>query len=298
MHVADLHFIAEPWRVFVWVILVFIVAWIVSRASKRVAEWAVARYERRHTDVSKANTGAIIGLRRRETIISLVQTSVRYAAYGIATVVSIVQLAGLGSRGALAGASLVVVLVGFAAQRFLIDILTGFFMQFEGWFSIGDTITIEPWGLEGIVEEISLRYTRLRALNGELLFVHNSQVNALRRLPRGLRELNIELFVRDASKGREVFEDAAAVMPIGPTEFVRPPWIEDSTDLEGGLVQLRARATVAPGREWLATGFLVDVIRERAPEGLIVHGPVVFDHDELARQRFARATPAARTAGR
>jgi small conductance mechanosensitive channel len=187
MHVAELHFISEPWRVFAWVFLLFVLAWIVSRASKRLAEWAVARYERRHTDVSKANTGAIIGLRRRETIISLVQTSVRYAAYGIATVVAVVQLAGLGSRGALAGASLVVVLVGFAAQRFLIDILTGFFMQFEGWFSIGDTITIEPWGLEGIVEEISLRYTRLRALNGELLFVHNSQVNALRRLPRGLR---------------------------------------------------------------------------------------------------------------
>jgi hypothetical protein len=104
--------------------------------------------------------------------------------------------------------------------------------------------------------------------------------------------------VRDADKGRKVLEDAAAVMPIGPTEFVRPPWIEDSTDLEGGLVQLRARATVAPGREWLASGFLVDVIRERAPEGLIVHGPVVFDHDDLARQRFARATPAMRNAGR
>ncbi len=133
----------------------------------------------------------------------------RYAAYGIAAIIVIVQLAGLGSRGALAGASLVVVLIGFALQRFLIDILTGFFMQFEGWFSIGDSITIEPWGLEGIVEEISLRSTKLRALNGELLFVHNSQVNAVRRLPRGLREVSIELFVHDEAKGRLLFEQSA-----------------------------------------------------------------------------------------
>ncbi len=99
----------------------------------------------------------------------------RYAAYGLAALFVLVQLAGLGSNGALAGASLIVVLIGFALQRFLIDILTGFFMQFEGWFSIGDSITIEPCGLAGIVEEISLRSTKLRALSGELLYVHNSQ---------------------------------------------------------------------------------------------------------------------------
>ena len=49
----------------------------------------------------------IVGLKRRETIVSLVQTSVRYAAYGLAIMVTIIQVAGLGnSNGALAGASL------------------------------------------------------------------------------------------------------------------------------------------------------------------------------------------------
>jgi hypothetical protein len=290
VRVVELHFIHEPWRVFTFSVLAFLAAWALARVSKRLAGWLVARYERRHRDVATATTGAIVGLKRRETIISLVQTSVRYAAYGIAVIVTVVQLAGLGSRGALAGASLVVVLLGFALQRFLIDILNGFFMQFEGWFSIGDSITVEPWGLEGIVEEISLRSTKLRALSGELLFVHNSQVNAVRRLPRGLREVSIELFVHDEAKGRKLFEEASAVMPLGPTEFVRAPWIESVDRLDGDLVQLRARASLAPGREWLASGFLVDVLRERAPDGLIVHGPVVFDYDELARRAFARTT--------
>ena len=66
-------------------------------------------------------------------------------------------------------------LVGFALQRFLIDILTGFFMQFEGWYAVGDSVIIEPWALAGVVEEISLRSTRLRSITGEVVRVHNGR---------------------------------------------------------------------------------------------------------------------------
>jgi small conductance mechanosensitive channel len=299
VNIVQLHFISEPWRVAVYAVIAFVAAWLVSMTSKQLAEWIVRRYELRHAEEDAASTGVIIGLKRRETIVSLVQTSVRYAAYGLAIMITVIQLAGLGnSNGALAGASLIVVLIGFALQRFLIDILTGFFMQFEGWFSIGDSITIEPYGLAGIVEETSLRSTKLRALSGELLYVHNSQLLAARVLPRGLREVSIELFVRDEQKGRALFEQAARVMPVGPTEFVRPPWIESIQHLDADLVHMRARATLAPGREWLAQSFLLDVLKERADPDLIVHGPVVLDYDELARLRFARTTvPGSRTKG-
>jgi hypothetical protein len=79
-------------------------------------------------------------------------------------------------------------------------------------------------------------------------------------------------------------------MPVGPTQFVRVPWMESVERLDDELVLLRARAAVAPGREWLARGFLADVLRERAPDGLIVHGPVVIEIDDLASRRYARAT--------
>jgi hypothetical protein len=102
--------------------------------------------------------------------------------------------------------------------------------------------------------------------------------------------------VRDEQKGRALFEQAARVMPVGPTEFVRPPWIESIQHLDADLVHMRARATLAPGREWLAQSFLLDVLKERADPDLIVHGPVVLDYDELARLRFARTTvPGSRT---
>jgi hypothetical protein len=290
LHYLELDFISEPWRTVAYSVVAVLSAWLISRASTQLSEWAVGRYEARHSSSDSATTDVMLGLKRRETLVSLVQTSVRYAAYGLATLFVVVRVAGLSSKGAIAGASLLVVLIGFALQRFLIDILTGFFMQFEGWFEIGDSITIEPWNLGGIVEEISLRSTKLRALSGEILYVHNSQVLAVRVLPRGLREISIELFVRDEKAGRELFEQSASVMPSGPTEFVRVPWIENVQRLDDTLIRIRGRATLAPGREWLANGFFVSVVKERAGEGLLVHGPVVLEYDELARQRFARRT--------
>jgi small conductance mechanosensitive channel len=296
VRILELHFVAEPWRKLVYIALAFALAWMVSRGSKHLAERIVRRYEAKNVNLDDATTGVIDSLKRHETIVSLVQTSVRYIAYVIATLFAITQLSGIRGSGAIAGASLLVLLIGFAAQRFLTDILSGIFMQFEGWFAIGDSVVIEPSKLAGIVEETSLRATRLRSLTGEVIFVNNSQISAVRVLPRGVRQVSIELAVRDEAEGRRLFEDAARVMPVGPTQFVRVPWIEAIEKLDDDLVLLRGRAAIAPGREWLAEGFLSDVLRERASEGLIVHGPVVIEVDDVASRRYARATSSAERA--
>ena len=284
-----LHALPDPWRTIAFVAATFLLAWFASRLSRRLAEWIVARYEARHFDGDAATSGVIAGLKRRATIVSLVQTTLRYAAYGLALVFALTQVTGVGGPGALAGASLLVLLIGFALQRFLIDILTGIFMQFEGWFAVGDSVIMEPWSLAGVVEEISLRSTRLRSISGEVVRVHNGQIGTVRVLPRGTREVSIDLFVRDEAEGRRLLTETARVMPAGPTQFIRQPWIQGADQLDGELVHVRARATVAPGREWLAYEFLPGVLRERAPDGLLVHGPVIMAVDEIAGRRYAGA---------
>ncbi len=285
----DLNALPEPWDTIALIAAAFVVAWIISRSSQRLAEFLVGRFQARHFDPENATSGVIMGLKRRATIVSLVQTSVRYAAYGLAILFAVTKIAGFGGAGAVAGASLFILLVGFALQRFLIDILTGLFMQFEGWFAVGDSIIIEPWNLAGVVEEISLRSTRLRSVTGEVIRVHNGNVYGARVLPRGTREVSIEIFVRDEAEGRRVLTDISRVMPAGPTQFIRQPWIESALALDGDLIHIRARATVAPGREWLAYEFLPDVLKERAPAGLIVHGPVIMAVDEIAGRAYAGA---------
>ncbi len=281
--------VPEPWRTVVVIAIAFALAFAVSRWSSRLAGAFVRWYEQRHLDPQLADTGVLLGMKRRDTAVSLVRTTVRYAAFFGAAFYAVTQLSGATRITAVAGASLVVLLIGFAGQRFLTDILAGFFMFFEGWFSVGDTLIIEPWKLEGVVEEMSLRSTTLRAVNGDKVRVHNSQILATRVLPRGVRELDVELFVSDEAEGRALIEHVAKLVPTGPLHFIRRPWVAETERLDDDLVRIKARTTVAPGREWLAREFLPDLLKERAEEGLLLHGPVVIDVDDIAVGRYARS---------
>src|SRR5690349_5481797 len=274
-------------------VLAFVAAWVVARSSARIGAWIVNRQERRlQRDDS---TGVVAGIKRRETALSLAQTTIRYLAFLAATLVLLSQLSG-GTFTTVAGASVLVVLIGFAGQRFLTDILTGVFMVFEGWYAVGDTVVIEPWGVAGVVEQFSLRSTRLRALSGDVVNVHNSQVQAARRIPRGSREVQIEVYVNDESAGRALFEDVVRLVPVGPTNFIQEPWIRKVDVIDPDLVRISAGGFVPPGREWLAGDLIHSLLHERG-DGLVVHGPVVTEVDAAATARFERATTLSRASG-
>jgi hypothetical protein len=286
----------DTWQTVIVIVAAFAVAWLVSRASGIVANWAARWYDRRQLGgmSGPADSAVLLRVKRRETLTSLIRTSVRYAAYGIALAITFVQLSGWSRATAIAGASVLVILIGFAGQRFLTDLIAGALMFFEDWFSVGDTITIEPWALSGVVEEVSLRSTTLRAVTGETIRINNSQIYGARILPKGVREVEIELFVTDEGEGRRLVEEVARIVPAGPTRFVRRPAVGEVERLDANLVRVLVSATVAHGREWLVQDFLPDLLRERAPDGLLVHGPVVMYVDERATRRFARSVAASR----
>src|SRR5262249_30352157 len=85
-------------------------------------------------------TGTIAGIRQRETAISLIATTTRYAAYALALVLSLAALSGGHRLQTVLGASFLAIMIAFAAQRFLTDVIAGLLMFFEGWFRIGDTV--------------------------------------------------------------------------------------------------------------------------------------------------------------
>src|SRR5437763_11805990 len=82
----------------------FAAAWAASRASGRIAEAIMRRHDRRHADTD-LDTGMMASLKRRETAVSLIGTSVRYAVFGAALVLSLGVLSGTGRLTAVAGAS-------------------------------------------------------------------------------------------------------------------------------------------------------------------------------------------------
>ena len=280
------------------IVFLFAAAWAVSRLSALIARRGLTWYDRRHHAPTGDLRAKIIELKRRETTVGVIRTGIAYIAFALAAVFAAAQLTGgLDRLSTIAGASFVLILVAFSAQRVLVDIIAGFSMFTEKWYSVGDTIAIPTMELQGIVEEVSLRRTKLRSLDGEVINIHNSQIPAVRVLPGGLKEFDVELVASNREAAEVLIEHVSSILPVGPTTFVQRPVIHEVDELAPGLVRLRMRAAVAPGREWLVHGFYTDLLKERADKHLIVHGPIVLTVDERAARSFARASAESRWAG-
>jgi len=280
------------------ILFLFAAAWAVSRLSALVARRGLTWYDRRHHAPTGDLRAKIIELKRRETTVGVIRTGIAYIAFALAVVFTAAQLTGgLDRLSTIAGASFVLILVAFSAQRVLVDIIAGFSMFTEKWYSVGDTIAIPTMELQGIVEEVSLRRTKLRSLDGEVINIHNSQIPAVRVLPGGLKEFDVELVASNREAAEVLIEHVSSILPVGPTTFVQRPVIHEVDELAPGLVRLRMRAAVAPGREWLVHGFYTDLLKERADKHLIIHGPIVLTVDERAARSFARASAESRWAG-
>jgi moderate conductance mechanosensitive channel len=279
------------------IIFLFAAAWAVSRLAALIARRALVWHDRRHHAPTGDLRAKIIELKRRETTVAVIRTGIAYVAFAAALVFTAAQLTGGFDRlTTLAGASFVLILVGFSAQRVLVDLIAGFSMFTEKWYSVGDTIAIPTMELQGVVEDVSLRRTKLRSLDGEIVNIHNSQIPAVRVLPGGVKEFDVELVASSREAAELLVDEVGRLLPVGPTTFVQRPQIHQVDDLAPGLVRLRMRAAVTPGREWLVNGFYTDLLKERAEKHLIVHGPVVLTVDESAARSFARASAATRWA--
>src|SRR3954466_7814160 len=273
----------------------FAAAWLVSRASGVVAGRVLRWHERRHAGTDPGETAKLTEIKRDETLVALIRTGIAYAGFAAAAVLAFAEvIGGVDRLAALAGAPFLPVPPGLAGQRVLTDIIAGFSMFAERWYAVGDTIAVPGLELQGVVEDVSLRRTRLRTLDGESIHIHNSQIPAVKVLPRGVKELGVELFVSDRERGEELIAFVAALLPEGPTTFGRKPWVDAVEELSPSLVRVALRATTVPGREWLVESFFSDLLKEKAEPGLIVHGPIVLAVDETASRSFARASAAMR----
>ena len=82
----------------------------------------------------------------------------------------------------LGAAGIVGVAIGFGAQSLVKDYVGGLFILIEDQIRQGDSIKIE--GYEGTVEEITLRYVRLRDYDGFVHFIPNGQIRIVTNMGR------------------------------------------------------------------------------------------------------------------
>jgi Mechanosensitive ion channel len=259
-----------------WGALAILIAVALSRAVK----WIVRRLEQRHPGEERE----LLQLRRRETALVLLATAIPYAT---AIVVLIVVASFFLPAAVLGGSAFVAIVLAFAAQRFLMDVIAGALIAFERWYGVGDFVVVEPAKVSGFVEQFGLRTTVLRSLNGDRVFAPNSQIITAIRAKHGYRRYSIELLTTDPADARRAIEAAARRAPAGEARFLRAPRVVEERELGEGTWLVRGRADVAPTMEWLAERYLVEELKAWVSDSLLTD-PIVYTLDEDALSRYER----------
>jgi small-conductance mechanosensitive channel len=115
-------------------------------------------------------------LQQRMTLVPVASSILRYAVYFCITVMALQEL-GVDSSPILAGAGLLGLAVGLGAQTLVGDVVSGFFILFEGLFLVGDRIRVGE--VLGSVEEIGIRVLKIRDEFGVLHCIPNGEVRAV-----------------------------------------------------------------------------------------------------------------------
>ena len=168
--------------------------WLVLRVLERMLRQMYGRLPWRRRDADSEQ--------RAETLVRVV----RYA--GSAAVVVVVALLVLGELGVsitplLATAGVAGVAFGFGAQTLVKDCLNGFFLLLEDQIRQGDVVEIAGKG--GLVEEVTLRYVRLRDYEGAVHFIPAGSIATVTNRSRGYAYAVVDLRIGYRADVERVF---------------------------------------------------------------------------------------------
>ena len=227
------------------VLLIAIAAWIalvvVNRAIRRFRAYMEARAH---------------GAEEAKRIGTLCR-AFRYVATVVITLVAAMLALnelGISIAPILATAGVAGIAIGFGAQSLVRDYFSGFFILIEDQIRQGDVVQIA--GIGGLVEEVTLRYIRLRDFDGHVHFVPNGEIRTVTNRTRDFAQTVIEIGVAY----RENADEALAVMrEVGQAMRADPAWsarILADTEMIGverwddSAVILRVRLKVQPLEQW------------------------------------------------
>lgn len=250
---------------------------------------------------NESNETRATKLRQTETYLSIATAIVRglvviiigYFAWIIINPFSASKTAN--SIAAIGAGTFFALIAGQTIGIVLRDLTYGAVMITEGWYKIGDFIKIEPYGeVEGVVERFTLRSTRLRALNGEMILIHNQNITGVHVTPHGLRTIAVDIFVRDEERAMTEIKKIIAAIPRGRTMLASPLHITKTEQWSENRWRITVIGQTAPGREWLIERFFTEALisideGKEDNEKLLTMPPMPRNADEVADRRFRRA---------
>lgn len=159
--------------------------------------------------------------KREDTLIAVFSGTLRITVWIIAILMIASEL-GLNIGPLLAAAGVAGLAFGFGGQYLIRDIISGLFIIFENQYRVGDVVCIGTTC--GLVEDISLRLTILRDLDGTVHYVPNGEVHTASNLSKNYSRVNLNIGVAYDSDIEKVI---TIVNRVGQTLADDPKWKKD-----------------------------------------------------------------------
>lgn len=188
--------------------------------------------------------------RRENTLKKLIKSVIAYVVYFMAFIM-ILGVVGIEIGPLLAGAGVAGLAIGFGAQNLVRDIISGFFIIFEDQFSVGDYVTVS--GVEGTVEEIGLRTTKILSWTGEMNVLPNGDITQVTNysISNGLSIVDINIpYESDVTEAENLIEEVAATLPDRYDIYVGTPEIHGVQALDLSHYVIRIIAETLPTFQW------------------------------------------------
>jgi small-conductance mechanosensitive channel len=173
---------------------------------------------------------------------------------GLIAVMLVLSELGISIAPILGAAGVVGLAIGFGAQSLVKDFFSGFFILVENQVRVGDVVEVA--GKSGLVEEVTLRYVRLRDYDGNVHFVPNGEISVVSNMTLDFAQSVIDVGVayrEDVDEALGVMREVAQTLqadPVFAPKMLAPVEMVGVERWDDSAVILRCRFKVMPIEQW------------------------------------------------
>jgi len=245
-----------PWTLShgIKIILVFVGAFVIVKISKKPIEKIIRKFIVSDHFLSKEAEE-----KREDTLIRIFQGAITIVVWIVAGLMIISEL-GVSVGPLLAAAGIAGLAFGFGGQYLIRDLISGIFILFENQYRVNDVICLD--NACGLVEDISLRLTTLRDLDGNVHHIPHGEIKKVTNLSKYFSRVNLNISVSYYSNlehvisvinkiGKELAED-----PQWKEQIIKAPQFLRVDDFGESAIIIKILGETKPLKQWDVTGEL------------------------------------------
>jgi len=197
--------------------------------------------------------------KREDTLIHIFTITFKIVLWSIVALM-VLQEFGILIGPILAAAGIVGLAFGFGGQYLIRDLISGLFIFLENQYRIGDVIKLNDTG--GLVEDITLRMTTLRDMDGTVHHIPHGEIKMVSNMSKDFARINLDIGIGYASNLEHVI---AVVNRIGDElaqeaqwkdSIIKPPQFLRVNEMADSAVVIKVLGETLPLKQWEVTGEL------------------------------------------